>query len=429
MAITEEMKMEVALFRFGMIAPIINNQVDDINAYLETVSSQVHDVPHYGKKEYTAKTIRVWLNEYRHGGLDALKPQKRKDQGSSRVISDTLGEKIIAYRNEHPAFSVMLLYDQMAKEGIILRSDVSYHTIYRFLKYRGMEKPLLDQVTVKDRKKFAFEQVNRMWQGDMMAGPYIYVQGKKKPTYLFAFIDDCSRLITFARFDMSQNFDAMKKVYVEAVTRRGIPQIVYLDNGKVYRAKIFHEACARMGTTISHTEPYDAASKGKIERFFRTVRERFLPLMPHNMSSVEELNQAFFRWLEEDYHRKIHSGLGMSPLDKYLSQVKQLKVVSDPDWVNQLFLRREERRVNNDATISINGNFFEVSPALIGQRIQVRFDPADLNQVWVYTGDELIGTGTPVKESDNAIIKRKRPGDDINLPLLSFHEARIRREA
>jgi len=267
-----------------------------------------------------------------------------------------------------------------------------------------------------------------MWQGDMMAGPYIYFQGKKKPTYLFAFIDDCSRLITFARFDMSQNFDAMKKVYIEAVIRRGIPQIVYLDNGKVYRAKVFHEACARMGTTISHTEPYDAASKGKIERFFRTVRERFLPLMPHNMSSVEELNQAFFRWLEEDYHRKIHSGLGMSPLDKYLSQVKQLKVVSDPDWVNQLFLRREERRVNNDATISINSCFFEVSPALIGQRVQVRFDPADLNQVWIYIDDELIGTGIPVKESDNAIIKRKRAGDDINPPLLSFREAMIRRE-
>jgi transposase InsO family protein len=405
MAITEEMKIEVALFRFGLIAPIINNQVDDVNAYLETVSSRVHDVPHYGKKEYTSKTIRIWLNEYRHGGLDALKPQKRKDRGSSRVISNTLGEKIIAYRNEHPAFSVMLLYEQMAKEGMLLRSDVSYHTVYRFLKYRGLEKPSLDQVTVKDRKKFAFEQVNRMWQGDMMAGPYIYVQGKKKPTYLFAFIDDCSRLITFARFELSQNFDAMKKIYIEAILRRGIQQIVYLDNGKIYRSKLFHEACARMGTTISHTEPYDAASKGKIERFFRTVRERFLPLMPHNMSSINELNQSFFRWLEEDYHRKIHSGLGMSPLDKYLSQVKQLKVVSDPDWVSQLFLRREERRVNNDATISINGCFFEVSPALIGQRIQVRFEPADLNQVWVYAGDELIGTGRLAKYSLVGILK------------------------
>lgn len=181
--LTEETKMEVALFRFGLIAPILNNQAQDVTAYLETVSSQVHDVPHYGKREYSAKTIRCWLNQYRHGGLDALKPQKRKDKGTSRAISATLGEKIISWRREYPSLSVMLLYEQMIREGILLRSEVSYHTVYRFLKNRGLEKPLIDQVPVKDRKKFAYEQVNRMWQGDMMACPYIYLGSKKKPTF------------------------------------------------------------------------------------------------------------------------------------------------------------------------------------------------------------------------------------------------------
>lgn len=201
----------------------------------------------------------------------------------------------------------------------------------------------------------------------------------------------------------------MKQVYIQAVIRRGIPQVVYLDNGKVYRSKLFHEACARMGTTVSHTEPYDAASKGKIERFFRTVRERFLPLLPHSMTSLNELNQAFWQWLEEDYHRRVHSALGMSPLDKYLSQSNQVKVVIDPDWITHLFLKREERRVNNDATISICGTCFEVSPALIGQRIQVRFDPGNLDEVWIYANDEFIGTGKPVITADNAVIKRHVP--------------------
>jgi len=428
-AFTEEAKMEIALFRFGLIAPILNHQVLDVTAYLETVSSRIHDVPYYGKREYSAKTIRCWLNQYRHEGLDALKPQKRKDKGTSRVISETLGEKIIAYRREYPSISVMLLYDQMIREGILLRSEVSYHSVYRYLKNRGLEKPLVDQVTAKDRKRFAYDQVNRMWQGDMMAGPYIYLGAKKKPTYLFAFIDDASRLITFARFDISQNFEAMKRVYIQAVIRRGIPQVVYLDNGKVYRSKLFHEACARMGTTVSHTEPFDAPSKGKIERFFRTVRERFLALLPHGMTSLDELNQAFWQWLEEDYHRRVHSALGVSPLDKYLSQADRVKVVSDPDWINHLFLRREERRVNNDATISICGACFEVSSALIGQRIQVRFDPGNMNEVWIYANDELIGTGRPVLPADNAIIKRQRTGNDETLvSSLSFYEARARRE-
>lgn len=320
----------------------------------------------------------------------------------------------------------MLLYEQLLKDGILLRSEVSYHSVYRFLANRGLAKPLIDQpVVVKDRKKFAYDEVNRLWQGDMMVGPYLYIEGRKKPTYLFAFIDDCSRLITFARFDLSQNFETMKKVYIEALLRRGIPQVVYLDNGKVYRSTLFHEACARMETAISHTEPYDAASKGKIERFFRTVRERFLPLLPKRLTSLEELNQDFLRWLEEDYHRRIHASLGMSPLDKYMSQVSKIKVVNDPIWVNKLFLKREKRRVNNDATISLYGRYYEVSSNLIGQRLEVRFDPAHMEEVMLYVNDEFLGHGKPVRLADNAIIKRERSSNESGL---SFHEALTRRE-
>lgn len=263
MALTEEQKMEVALFRFGLIAPLLNNQVDDSKAYLEKISSQVHDVPYYGRREYSERTIRRWLWDYRRDNLDGLKPKSRKDKGCSRVISEELGKKIIEFRQENPAFSVMLLYEKMVKEGLILRFEVSYYSVYRYLKQRNLARPLVeDTVSIKDRKPFAYDEVNRMWQGDMMVGPRVLVNGKKKPSYLFAFIDDCSRLITFAQFSIEQNFGAMKRVYMEAVLRRGIPKLVYLDNGKVYRSKLFHTACASMGTTVSHTEPYDAASKG-----------------------------------------------------------------------------------------------------------------------------------------------------------------------
>lgn len=229
MALTEEQKMEVALFRFGLIAPLLNNQVDDPKAYLEKLAAQFHNVPFHGKKEYGEKTFRRWLLEYRKNNLDGLKPQSRKDKGQSRVILDALAEKIVAFRHEHPGLSVTLLYDQMVKEGIILRSEVSYHSVYRFLKKKNLAKPLADDTVVKDRRRFAYDEVNRMWQGDMMAGPYVLVNGRKKPSYLFAFIDDCSRLVTFAQFVTEQNFEAMKKVYIEAVLRRGIPKIVYFD--------------------------------------------------------------------------------------------------------------------------------------------------------------------------------------------------------
>ena len=256
----------------------------------------------------------------------------------------------------------------------------------------------------------------------MMSGPYLYFEGKKKATYLFAFIDDCSRLIPFARFDTSQNFNTMKSVFIEALLRRGIPQIVYLDNAKVYRSKLFHEASARLGITIAHAQVYDAASKGKVERFFKTVRERFLPLLPQPLASLEQLNEAFFVWLEEDYHRKEHSALGMSPLNKYLSQVNQLMLAPDPDKIRYLFLQSDKRRVNNDATISVCGRFFEVPSHLIGQKLTVRFDKDDLCYVWLYLDDELLGQAKPVIPADNAVIKRQQH-------ILSFKNAMASKEA
>jgi len=220
----------------------------------------------------------------------------------------------------------------------------------------------------------------------------------------------------------------MKKVYIEAVIRRGIPKIVYLDNGKVYHSQLFHWACAQMGTMVSHTQPYDAASKGKIERFFRTVRERFLPLLSYPVTSLEELNRAFGKWLEEDYHRRVHSSLGMSPLDKYLSLVTQVKFAREPDLVRELFLKRESRRVHNDATISIGGRLFEVPPALTGQKVEVRFEPGDLSEILIYANEKFAGKGLPVQLADNARMKRNRGENDDSPQVLSFHEALLKRE-
>ncbi|SHH51080.1 Integrase core domain-containing protein [Desulforamulus hydrothermalis Lam5 = DSM 18033] len=112
------------------------------------------------------------------------------------------------------------------------------------------------------------------------------LNGRKTKTFLFGFIDDCSRIVPFAQFTVSVKFDALKNVFKEALIRRGIPKIVYVDNGKIYRADTFHIACAGLGIVLTHTKPYDAASKGKIERFFGTVKTRFFPLLKPSISRI-----------------------------------------------------------------------------------------------------------------------------------------------
>lgn len=148
------------------------------------------------------------------------------------------------------------------------------------------------------------------------------------------------------------------------------------------------------------------------------------------MLPLDELNRVFLQWLEDDYHRKIHTGLGMTPLEKYMSQLPRLKMVDDPGSLASFFLRWEQRRVNNDATISIKNTVFEVPGSLIGEKIEVRFDPEELDEAWIYPEDRPPIHITPVRPADNACMKRTRPDKpelEEEVSSISFSAARARK--
>lgn len=187
--------------------------------------------------------------------------------------------------------------------------------------------------------------------------------------------------------------------------RRGIPRVVYVDNGKIYRSEVFQIACATLGITLAHTQPYDAPAKGKIERFFKTVRTRFYPLLGADApSSLEDLNQRFWRWLEEDYHRKRHSSLNMTPLELWVSQAEKIRMLEDPAILKALFRKRDKRKVRHDATISVQTKLYEVSPRFIGKQVEIRYDDKG---VFIYEDGLEVEQAEPVDFTVNAHAKRK----------------------
>lgn len=402
----EAEKEQVALFRYGIISPVLNGQVENQKQYFEQEALKKHHVPYYGLKEFTPKTFKTWLYKYRTYGFDGLKPQSRKDIGSSRVISGELAQHLLSLRQEARLLPVSLFYDQLVEKGEIIPSEVSFASLYRLLRKHG----LTGKTTYINpgRKRFSHEKVNALWQGDLSDGPYLNIGGCKKQTFLFAFIDDCSRVVPFAQFFLNEKFDSLKIAFKEALIRKGIPKILYVDNGKIYRSQILQVACASLGIILTHTQPYDAASKGKIERFFGTVKTRFFPLLKQNpVSSLEELNARFFAWLESDYHHKPHSSLdGKTPLGVYMSQASSLKMVDDPASLDPLFLKREKRKVKHDSTISVAGCLYEVPPRFIGQSIEIRIDESD---VFIYEDGKPLCKAVPVDFHVNAQAKRSSP--------------------
>lgn len=401
---TEKEREQVALFRYGLIAPLVNEQVE-VKKYLLEIEGKRHDMPYYGERNIAAKTVQEWLLHYRRHGYEALKPKKRADRGQSRRLSPDDQDHLLAMRKEVLYMPVTVFYEQLIKRGEIKENEVSYATVNRLLKKHQLTGH--SQVSAAERKRFAHDQVNVLWQADLSHGPYIVNKEKKSKTFLIAYIDDCSRLISYAQFFTSEKFDGLRVVTKEALIRRGKPKIIYADNGKIYRSETLQYACAQLGITLAHTQPYDPQSKGKIERFFKTVQTRFYPLLRENpASTVEELNDRFWQWLERDYHRKEHASLdGQTPLQVYQSQLDRLLFLEDTSTLDAIFLKREQRKVKADSTITLNKQLYEVPSRFIGQSVNARFDEQG---VYLYEEDHRVAEAIIVNQQDNAHVKRAR---------------------
>lgn len=404
---TENDREKIALFRYGLISPILNGQVKKQKEYLQKEAAKVHEVPYYGSKEYVPKTIYGWLRAYRRGGFDALKPKRRSDRGCSRKIKGQLKNRLIKLREDNPGLSVKLFYDKMVENEEFLPSELSYSTVYRFFKKNNLIKTEIEKQP--DRRRFSFDIVNKMWQGDLSYGPWLNINDKKKRSYLLAFIDDYSRIVPYGMFSLTEKFSALQKVFSQALLRRGIPDLVYVDNGKIYKSDRLHLACAELGITLIHTKPYDAAAKGKIERFFSTVKKRFVPLLKEeDKSSLNNLNQAFWQWLETNYHRKSHSALDKTPLKTYMNQISKVETLDDPEILEKIFLKKDTRKVKHDGTISFKKKLYQVPPRLIGKRIEIRFNPQTKDKLYIYEQGREIAKAKPVNLQENAYLKRKR---------------------
>ncbi len=207
-----------------------------------------------------------------------------------------------------------------------------------------------------------------------MHGPPLFIDNKKRRLYLCGIIDDHSRLITGCKWLLSENSMALEIVLKEAILTYGIPNVFYCDNGAAFSSTHLQPACARLEIALIHSKPYDSPSRGKIERFRRTVREGFLTVIDRQQNySLDRFNQMFEQWLQNHYYRVAHHSIGRPPLDCYLNDLKTTAVRRiEQNELDLYFYQTFKRTVKNDATISLNGVLFEVPPQYIGCKIEVR---------------------------------------------------------
>ena len=284
----------------------------------------------------------------------------------------------------------------------------SASSIYRFLREVSLDKRSLHAGVLSGPTK-AFEHAfaNELWMTDAMAGITLKTdQGKVIKTHLIALIDDCSRFITHAQYYENETTQCLLDVLKKAVMRRGIPEKLYTDRGKIFTCKHVQQVCGNLPTNLLQAKPYHSWSKGKIERFFLTLQKSFeQPLVFDKVTSLEQLNSRLWKWIEKHYHQSPHSALeGQSPAERYRSRSQKVRLYrGEPGEFNRLFYKQIQRRVRKDATISIEGSLWEVATHLRGTLVQVRYDPfLENRQLEIYQNGKCVGSATPCDKNYNA---------------------------
>lgn len=380
----EESKKKIALFRFSLIAPLLNQTFKEptAKAYIEEICARTYDVPVYGTKEYAPETIKGWLLDYRKHGIEGLYPLTRNDKGKPRSLSEEVKQYILDAKDFYPERSAKSIYHELIAKGIASLDNISLCTVQRFIKNHGRRSC---DSNIKDRRAFEMEYPGDCWQTDISMGPYLTLNGHKHKTYIIAFLDDASRAVMASSFFFEQNLSAVLSVFKTAVQRRGIPKKLFMDNGKVFRSDQLQFICASLGTIVSYAEVFSPQSKGKLERWFQTLQKQWLNLLDWNsISSIEELNEMLQGYVENTYHQSIHSSIKMKPIDKYIQHIDRMRFVPSKQELDHIFLYRVERRVKNDATIPILNSIFEVPAKYIGERIKVRYDPSSLDKAYIF---------------------------------------------
>jgi len=418
----KELRQQVALFRYGLIADLVNLPPGSPGLYqrLHEKAAREYTIPGSARTAVAAETLRDWLKRYRAGGFDALIPKLRADRGQPRGLCAAVADQLLGLKEANPALSVRLLIQQVRTDGLVPETvTLAPSTVHRLLARHGLLDPQPDAANPRDRRRFAFERAGQLWMSDVMHGPAIAADNgaRKRKTYLIAFIDDATRVITHCAFAFSENTQSFLPVFKQALLRRGLPERLYVDNGANFRSRHLALVCAKLGLALIHARPHQPQGKGKIERWFKSARGQLLTrLTPEDTQSLDALNRRLWAWVDGEYHQTPHHGLdGQTPLDRWAATAESVNFVDPGLDLDDLFLFEVVRKVNADRTVSLNGTVFEVDAALVGERVTLRFNPSTPGKpVQVWHDDKFLQQARAVDLYANCFVKRQRPENTLS---------------
>jgi putative transposase len=384
---------QVALHRWAVIAEAANGKLTarERGAVVRQIAARSHAHPDGSARRYSRVTIDRWLRAWRSGGLDALRPAERSDTGIVRAHPELFAEAS-ALRLELPGRSAAQIASILFhRHGIA----VSERTVRGQLRRAGLGREAL-AAEPKAYGRYEAGAPNERWITDVLVGPWVPFPRREGSVRgrLFLIVDDHSRLIADGRFYGQENARACQELLRRAITRRGVPQVLYADNGAPFSNAWLARTCGVLGIRLVHSRPYSPEGRGKQERANRYIREAFLAEAEHaGIESLDQLNDLFAAWAERVANRRVHAETGQAPIERFEKGGPHRQ--ASPEQLREAFRWSVTRRVTRTATVPLEGNSYAVDPALTGRRVELRYAPEDLTRIEVFYDGRPAGQAVP----------------------------------
>ena len=167
----ENDKNSIALFKYAIIAPIVNNihETNSKEEFFRNAASKKYILPNGKETVLTASTIKKWYLDYCRYGFDCLKPKARNDAGLSRKIPSNCIDKIQSIKEQFPHITGKAIYNKLIEDGDINASNVSIASLYRFMNSNNLHTH-----NITERKAFEMEFCNDCWQRRYLSWTYYY---------------------------------------------------------------------------------------------------------------------------------------------------------------------------------------------------------------------------------------------------------------
>ena len=375
-----------ALFRHAILGDVLSRKLrwGELRPLLRELSEKTFEDYRGRSRRMAYATLEEWLYKHRHDGFEGLKPLPRSDQGFSRCLSPEIERLIIDLKREDPGRSAPLILRELELAGRINRGAMSVYPIQRLLRRQGLSGPRME-VDVAARFRWEASMCGELWQADALHGPALMnsATGRPQKVIIFGLLDDRSRIIPYLEAGFGETEHRFLIVLYNAIARRGIARRLLLDNHKSFTGHDLRLLCAKLDIHIVHSRPGDGPTKGKIERFWRSLREHVVDRLDlQKVTTIDELNLRLWSYVEAEYHRRPHSSLsGKTPLEVWESDAEEIRWVSDHRQFEQTFFGEIERLARNDSTVQWRGISYEVPPYLRRCKVRLRYSLLDTSRV------------------------------------------------